>query len=318
MGGFGNSIGLSDQLVGQSEQMRLLREHISRAAVCDVTVLLEGESGVGKELISRLIHHESNRADGPFVGVNCAAIHETLLESELFGHEAGSFTGADKASVGFLRAAEDGTVLLDEVGDMSPALQTKLLRVLEERAVVPVGATTPIPIDARVIAATNRDLEKAIADGSFREDLYYRLNVVRLRIPSLREHPEDIPLLTEHQAIKMAELLAMPAKPISSDAMDVMVQYNWPGNVRQLGNVIQRAYVLGRNETVQPEDLPEEILQYEPELSELEEFASLQQAIGKHVVEALQRAGGVKTKAARLLHIDRKSLWRMMRRYNIA
>jgi len=310
---------LSNQIVGRSQKIRLLREQVTRLAMCDVNVLLEGESGVGKELVSRTVHQLSRRRDGPFVGVNCAAIHESLLESELFGHEAGAYTGAEKPALGFLRAADGGTILLDEVGDMSNSLQSKLLRVLEERAVVPVGGTKPVPIDVRVIAATNCDLAKAVADGRFRKDLYYRLNVVCLKIPPLRDRAEDIPMLIESLLAEMSEILAMPPKTLSPEAMALMLSYGWPGNVRQLGNVIQRAYALGAGEVIQPGDLPEEIRRGAVLSCDQEPaFPSLRQATRQHVELALAVSGGVRSKAARMLQVDRKSLWRMMRRYGIS
>ncbi|MCK4601844.1 MAG: sigma-54 factor interaction domain-containing protein, partial [Phycisphaerae bacterium] len=203
---------LLEELVGQSECIKTLREQAARLAKCPLNLLLQGESGTGKELIANIVHRLSDRREGPFIGVNCAAIHESLLESELFGHEAGAFTGAEHATLGFLRAADGGTILLDEVGDMSESLQSKLLRVLEERAVVPVGGTKTVPIDVRIIAATNRDLGKAVDEGSFRADLYYRLNVVCLKIPPLRERRSDIPLLAKYISANTAKLLDVPVK----------------------------------------------------------------------------------------------------------
>jgi transcriptional regulator with PAS, ATPase and Fis domain len=305
--------GGAGDLIGEGPWMQALRRDLRRLAACDVSVLLEGESGTGKELIARRIHRCGRRARGPFIGVNCAAIHETLLESELFGHEAGAFTGAGQATVGFLRAADGGTILLDEVGDMSPSLQCKLLRVLEERAVVPVGGTQAIGIDVRVIAATNRDLGCAVERGEFRRDLYYRLNVVRLKILPLRERPGDIPLIARRILEQTAEALDAPLKRISPEAMRALMHHDWPGNVRELGNVIQRAYVLGRGETIVPEDLPEEVTRCRP--SGRGQFPTLREAVRRHVERALAASDGVRSEAARLLGIDRKSLWRMMRRY---
>jgi len=313
-----NASRLTDRLVGASPQMELLRQQVAQLACCDVSLLLQGESGVGKELISRTVHSLSTRGDGPFVGVNCAAIHESLLESELFGHEAGAFTGADKPSIGFLRAANGGTILLDEVGDMSRPLQSKLLRVLEERAVVPVGGTEPVPIDVRVIAATNRDLALAVEEGAFRKDLYYRLNVVCLKIPPLRDRREDIAPLVENLVSEIAEVLAMPEKTVSPEAMQMLVEYDWPGNVRELGNVIQRAYALGQGTEITPADLPEELHLARKLPATSDYFPSLKEATRRHVERALEVSNGVRSQAARLLEIDRKSLWRMMRRYQIS
>jgi transcriptional regulator with PAS, ATPase and Fis domain len=308
-------------IVGRSPQTRLLREQVSRLALCDVNLLLHGESGVGKELIARTVHQLSPRSRGPFVGVNCAAIHESLLESELFGHIAGAYTGAEKATLGFLRAAEGGTILLDEVGDMSSQLQSKLLRVLEERAVVPVGGTEALPLNVRVIAATHRDLAAAVKDGSFRLDLYYRLNVVTIDIPPLRERPDDIPPLVEAMLEDMADVLCMPVRTIDQDALTLMMSYDWPGNVRELANVVQRAYALGRGPTVTVEDLPDAIACQgdlgEGEVAGGTGFPSLKQATRDHVRRALQASDGVRSQAAKLLDIDRKSLWRMIRRYDL-
>lgn len=307
---------LAAELIGQSQAMRDLREQIVRLADCEVNLLLQGESGTGKELAARAVHRLSGRCDGPFIGVNCAAIHESLLESELFGHVAGAFTGATTATLGFLRAAAGGTILLDEVGDMSEPLQSKLLRVLEERAVVPVGGTDGIAIDVRVVAATHRDLGQAVSVGEFRADLYYRINVVCLSIPPLRERSEDVPALAEHLSKQTAGLLGMPVKELSAEALDALGRYDWPGNIRQLGNAIQQAYVFGQGPVIRVRDLPAEVLG-EARKSD-PGFPTLQQAIREHVEQALARSGGVRSHAADMLDIDRKSLWRMMHRFHIS
>ena len=307
---------LAEELVGESPCMQQLRESIVAMASCDVNLLLQGESGTGKELVSCAIHRLSRRYAGPFIGVNCAAIHETLLESELFGHEAGAFTGARQSTLGFLRAADGGTILLDEIGDMGEPLQSKLLRALEQRAVVPVGGTQPIPVDIRIIAATHRDLAEAVREGRFRRDLYYRLNVVCLDIPPLRQRRSDIPFLTEHLLRKMAELLRMPVKKISPAVMELMMRHDWPGNVRELGNVIQRGYVLGQGRVIQVEDLPQEMFNDAPAGS-AGSFPTLQEVIHDHVRQALETCNGARGEAARILGIDRKSLWRMLHRHGI-
>ncbi len=310
--------GFAAKLVGESPCMQELCEHIAAVAAYDVNLLLQGESGTGKELVSRIVHEASERRGSPFIGINCAAIHESLLESELFGHEAGAFTGATCSTQGFLRAAEGGTILLDEIGDMSDSLQTKLLRALEERAVQPVGGTQPIPINIRVIAATHRDLAKAVAEGSFRQDLYYRLNVVSLFIPPLRDRVSDIPLVAERLLLRMGEMLRLPVKKLSSAALDVMMSYDWPGNVRQLGNVIQRAYVLGHGSTIQPADLPEELLGHTTSVPLDRMFPTLQETIHGQVMKALKISDGTRSEAAKMLGINRTSLWRMLRRYEMA
>ena len=306
----------ADDLVGQSGFMRRLRDEARAVAASDVNLLLEGESGTGKELVARTVHSLSARCEAPLVAVNCAAIHEGLLESELFGHEAGAFTGASHATIGFFRAAEGGSILLDEIGDMSRSLQAKLLRVLEERAVIPVGRTTPVPIDVRVISATNQNLTEAVERGTFRRDLYYRINVVRLRLPPLRERPEDIVPLARHLLASIGEALDVPVKRLPAEVVVAMTAHDWPGNVRELGNVIQRAYVMGRGPTLRLDDLPEEILHRAGPASPAE-LLPLQEAICRHVCRALELAGGVRSRAAKMLGIDRKSLWRMMHRYDI-
>ncbi len=302
-------------IVGCSSCIRRLRERIKRLAKFDVNVLLLGESGTGKELVARQIHSLSSRRKGPFVGVNCAAIHESLLESELFGHESGAFTGAGSSTIGFFRAAQDGTILLDEVGDMSPQLQSKLLRVLEERTVVPVGSTKAVPIDIRVISATHHDLQAVVSEGLFRQDLFYRLNTITLTISALRDRPEDIIPLAEHIICKVADLLGMSQKQLTPEAAELMRRYDWPGNVRQLGNVIQQAYVLGDSDQIDKASLPPEL--HESPRANGKEFPSLDEAVSQHLSDALGLAGGVRTRAAGLLDVDRKTVSRMMQRYGL-
>ncbi len=301
---------------GNSPGIRELRRQFELLSRHDVNVVLHGESGTGKELAARVIHGCGKRSDGPFVGVNCAAIHETLLESLLFGHQAGAFTGATSATPGFLRAADGGTILLDEIGDMGPALQSKLLRVLEERSVVPVGSTRPVTIDVRVLAATHRDLAAAVREGTFREDLYYRLNVVCLRIPPLRERLDDVPVLAERLGRKIARTLDLPVKPISAEAMAVLVRHTWPGNVRELGNVLQHAYVLGQGREIDLADLPATLGGEGKAVSPV--FPTLQETTRRQIVKALERTSGVRVRAAELLGVNRKHLWRMMRQYGIS
>jgi len=303
-------------LVGKSSCMRRLRGESRRIAPYDINVLVQGESGTGKEVLARAIHRLSGRREGPFVGVNCAAIHETLLESELFGHEAGAFTGAQRATPGLFRAAAGGTILLDEVEDMSPPLQSKLLRVLEERAVVPVGGSRAVPVDVRIIAATNQDLAAAVRDGAFREDLYYRLNVVSLTIPPLRERRADIPPLVEHMLERVADALGLPVTRVSPQALTAMIRHDWPGNVRELGNVIQRGYVLGTGQVIELEDLPETVVSAERQTEQA--FPSLREVVGRHLQHALEAAGGARGEAARLLGVDRKTLRRMIQRHSLA
>ena len=308
-----------DELVGRTQCMQQLQQRVVALAKYDVNLLVQGESGTGKELVSRMVHSLSSRREGPFVAVNCAAVHDTLLESELFGHEAGAFTGASHATLGFLRAADGGTILLDEIGDMSESLQGKLLRVLEERRVTPVGSDESVAVDIRVIAATHHDLAAMVEAGTFRRDLYYRLNVVRMSIPPLRERREDLPALARHITCKVAALLQTDVRSITPAAMSVLASHAWPGNVRQLANVIQRAYVLGQNDVIDVADLPEDILPAgETGQVATGAFPTLRDVIGLHVRNAMSASHGVRSQAARMLGIDRKSLWRMLRRHAIA
>ncbi|MSP62910.1 MAG: sigma-54-dependent Fis family transcriptional regulator [Myxococcales bacterium] len=244
------------EMLGRSEPMKRLFHVVERTADTDATVLITGESGTGKELVARALHDLSRRRAAPFIAVNCAALAEPLLESELFGHERGAFTGAIKTKVGRLEQADGGTILLDEIGEMSPGLQTKLLRALEEREFHRVGGTEVLRVDLRVIAATNRDLPKAIALGLFREDLYYRLNVVTIRTPPLRERMEDLPLLAELFLVEKCADLGVPPKRFAPEALDLLAAHAFPGNVRELENLIERTAVLCDGDVVRPDDLP--------------------------------------------------------------
>src|SRR5690554_130203 len=251
----------AERPVGRNRSFMEVLKLAETVAPTDSTVLITGESGTGKEILARYIHALSERESGPFVSINCGALPETLLESELFGHVKGAFTGAVRDKVGLLVAAKGGTFFLDEVGEMSPALQVKMLRALQEREVVPVGATEPVPIDVRIIAATNRDLEQEIRRGTFRSDLYYRLNVITLHLPPLRERRDDIPLLTEHFLRVLAERTgaAQPLK-VSPEAMEALQSYDWPGNVRELENALERAAVLCQGDVLTPAELPARVV----------------------------------------------------------
>ncbi len=253
-------LNIHHSMVGESKAMREVYEFVSRVAGRDSTVLISGESGTGKELVARAVHMNSARKDEPFVAINCAAITETLLESELFGHERGAFTGAVAQKKGKLEVAEGGTVFLDEIGELALAMQAKLLRVLQEREFERVGGTRPIKLDVRLIAATNRDLKEASRTGAFRSDLYYRLNVVSLHMPALRERREDIPLLAAFFAAQHGEKVKRRVAGISPEAQACLLRYDWPGNVRELENAIERAVVLGSTEVILAEDLPDSIL----------------------------------------------------------
>ena len=251
---------LDHDMIGEGPRMKEVYQRIARVAPSDSTILIRGESGTGKELAALAIHRNSPRADKPFIAINCAALTETLLESELFGHEKGAFTGAVAQKKGKLELAEGGTLFLDEIGEMAPLLQAKLLRVLQQREYERVGGTRTLKADIRLIAATNRDLEAAIREGSFRQDLYYRLNVITLRTPPLRERREDIPLLAAYFATKYGERCKRPIRGIAPEARELLAAYDWPGNVRELENAIERAVVLGAGDWIQAEDLPETLL----------------------------------------------------------
>jgi two-component system NtrC family response regulator len=278
------------QLIGQSEAMRQVFFLIERAAESDATVLIRGESGTGKELVARALHFTGARKEGPFVAVNCAALTDTLLECELFGHERGAFTGAIRTKIGRLEQANKGTVFLDEVGDMSPALQTKLLRALEERTFVRVGGVETIQVDVRYVAATNRDLEQAIGEGSFREDLYYRLHVVDIRVPPLRERLSDVPLLVDHFLRELAEARGRAPRRLAVEAGEALLRYSFPGNVRELQNVIERAFIMSDGEVLTVQDLP--VAERQEARPRLEQFVpSLENGWMRlqHVVKELER-----------------------------
>jgi Nif-specific regulatory protein len=312
-------VNLEYSMVGVSSRMKEVFKFVRRVAPTDATVLIEGESGTGKELVARAIHRNSRRAESAFVAINCAAIAANLLESELFGHEKGAFTGAAAQKRGKIEIAESGTLFLDEVGELAPELQAKLLRVLQEREFERVGGTKPISLDIRLIAATNKKLSQAVDRGEFRKDLYYRLNVVTLAMPSLRERPEDIPQLAEHFLAKVSRKCKTKMKSLSDDAKAYLLRYDWPGNVRELENAIERAIVLGQGDTILPEDLPDTVLDSSlghPQGS-AKYLSSLKDAKRQTIVHALQEARGNYIEAARILGIHPNSLLRLMRNLNL-
>ena len=290
------------------------------AAPTDSTVLISGESGTGKEVLARYVHALSERGGGPFVSINCGALPETLLESELFGHVRGSFTGAVRDKQGLFVAAKGGTFFLDEVGEMTPALQVKLLRALQEREVIPVGATEPVPVDVRIVAATNRDLDEEIRRGSFRSDLFYRLNVITLHLPPLRERADDVPLLVEHFLQRLATARGREVQGISPDALQALQAYDWPGNVRELENALERAVVLSQKGEITLASLPERILnRAAPPLvsDQLPPNPSLEIIERAYIHWVLQSEGGNKTRAAEVLGIDPSTLYRKLLRYGL-
>jgi DNA-binding NtrC family response regulator len=303
------------RLVGSSPAMRKVVALIEKVAVTDATVLVRGASGTGKELVARALHTNSRRRTRPLVTINCAALQENLLESELFGHEKGAFTGAVAAKPGLVEVAEGGTLFIDEIGEMAPGLQAKLLRVLEDGHYRRVGGTQEMNADVRVVAATNRDLSEEIKNGRFREDLFYRLNVVSIHLPPLRERRSDIPELIEHF------LTTRPIDPLRSrvdaEAMKALMAYSWPGNVRELANVLERAQILAENHVITPEDLPENILVSAASPQQAGDPRHLSEVERRHVQAVLQEEKGNKVQAARVLGISRRSLYRLIEKYHL-
>jgi Nif-specific regulatory protein len=312
-------VNIEHNMVGESGSMQRIYHFISKVAPTDSTVLVTGESGTGKELAARAIHRNSGRANKPFVAVNCAALNESLLESELFGHEKGAFTGALAQKKGRLEIADAGTLFLDEIGDLSPALQVKLLRVLQEREFERVGGTQTLKVDIRLIAATNRNLEEAIEAGEFRQDLYYRLNVVSFEMPALRERREDIPLLASYFAEKYSVKCNRKLLGLSPEARARLNAYDWPGNVRELENAIERAVVLGTTELILPEDLPEALLENEatPAAATTSYHDAVAQTKKKIILNAMEKSKGSYTEAAKLLGVHPNYLHRLIRNLNL-
>lgn len=321
-------LGLAGQLVGTSQALDTVREMIARVAPSDARVLLHGESGTGKELVAAAIHAQSPRRDKPFVRVNCAAIPRDLVESEMFGHERGAFTGATERRIGRFELAHTGTLLLDEVGELSPEAQAKLLRAIEAREIERVGGGRNIKVDVRVIAATNRDLAKEVREGRFREDLYFRLNVIPMSVPPLREHPGDIPDLVLHFAMIHKRRSGQPAPSWSEEAVQALSRYRWPGNVRELANIVERLGILHAGRTITADDVRDVL----PALdlataapASLPDAARLDVALSDQLDEyerlliqrALEAANGVVAEAARRLQTDRPNLYRRMRRLGI-
>jgi two-component system response regulator HydG len=287
-------------------------------ATTDSTVLITGESGTGKEVVARYIHTLSPRADGPFLSINCGALPESLLESELFGHVKGSFTGAVKDKEGLLVAAGGGTFFLDEIGEMSPSTQVKMLRAIQEREVIPVGSTKSIPVDVRLVAATNRDLEEEIARGSFRSDLYYRLNVIQLHLPPLRERREDVPLLAGHFLARAST--DGEEFTLADDTLAALVEYDWPGNVRELENALERAVVVSTGPVITRQALPKRVLEAPPPrlgVVDLPPNPTMEVVERAYILWVLQSEGGNKTRAAEVLGIDPSTLYRKLNRYGI-
>ena len=315
-----------EQFVGTSEPIRRVLEFVAKVADCDSTVLIQGESGTGKELVARMLHFHSEPKDRPLVPVNCGAIPENLLESELFGHEKGAFTGAAHTRIGRFELAHGGTIFLDEIGELSLGLQVKLLRVLQERSFERVGGTRTINVDVRVVAATNQDLELAVQQKRFREDLYYRLNVIPVTIPPLRERRSDIPQLVNHFLERMNRSKRTATTGCSPDAMTRLMEHHWPGNIRELENMIERLVVLSRSGTIEVSDLPERLLRRPVSADQTEAHfiafsdqgvnlsREIEQLENRLIVGALRQANGITSKAAQLLHVNRTTLVEKMKR----
>ncbi len=309
-----------DELLGASPAMKEVYDLLERVGESESTVLVSGESGTGKELVARALHRRSKRSTGPFVAINCAAMPEQLLESELFGHTKGAFTDARNARPGLFVQAKGGTIFLDEIGDMPIGLQPKLLRALQERTVRPVGGDTETPIDVRVVAASNRDLETAIEERKFREDLYYRINVIHVELPPLRARGADVLLLATHYLEHFAAQSQKDVRSLDAEAAEKLSSYAWPGNVRELANCMERAVALTRNESIGIADLPEKIRTYRTShvlvaATDPTELVPMEEVEKRYILRVLEAVGGNKTLAAQVLGLDRKTLYRKLDRY---
>ena len=318
-----NTRGRGD-LIGASPAMQQVYQLIDQVSTTDATVLITGESGTGKEVVARAIHDKSKRKDGPFVALNCAAVPEALLESELFGHAKGAFTDAQKSRQGLFQQASGGTLFLDEVGDMALTTQPKLLRALQEKRVRPVGAESEVVTDVRLVTATNRDLEDMVEDKRFREDLYYRINVIHIPLPPLRARGGDVLLLAQHMLRHHAAVFEKKVVGLSAAAAERMLAYDWPGNVRELGNCIERAVALAHFEEIQVEDLPEKIRNQQTRRSnpmsgsDHPELMTLEEVERRHVLRVLEACEGNRTDAAKILDLDRKTLYRKLLRWGVS
>jgi DNA-binding NtrC family response regulator len=307
------------EIIGTSEALQAVFRMVEKVAATNTNILIQGPSGTGKELIARAIHRHSPRHERRFVAINCGALPETLLESELFGHVKGAFTGAVANKPGLFRAAEGGTVFLDEIGEITPALQVRLLRALQEHEVTPVGASVPVHFDARIIAATNRDLEKEVAENRFREDLFYRLNVIEIHLPPLRERREDIPLLVRHFIKRTAREQSAPEKPLAAQAMAALINYAWPGNVRELQNAVERAFTLS-GEAIDVDSLPPRVRDAAGDSLHIRDPDGLHPTLAaterRYINEVMSAVNHDKARAANILGIDLSTLYRKLKRYD--
>ena len=305
-------------IIGRSAAMQKVFGVIERAAAVKTTVLVTGESGTGKEMIARALHEASPRKAGPFLAINCGAIPENLIESTLFGHERGAFTGADRVARGYFRDADGGTLLLDEIGELPLGMQSKLLRVLEDGAVTPVGTTAPTKVDVRIVAATNRDLEEEVKAGEFRQDLFFRLNIVRIDLPPLRDRPEDLPLLTRHLLDEICRTNAFEPREIDPSLLSAFEKYDWPGNVRELKNALESLVILTGKRTLSAEDLPAKFAREAEEPADGEESdLNLDRLSKQMILKALETCQGNRTTAARQLGISRRTLHRRLKEFGL-
>jgi DNA-binding NtrC family response regulator len=306
-------------VIGKSRKMQEIVQMVSQIAPTDCNILIFGETGTGKELIARAIHQQSHRAEERFLAFNCGAFTEELLTNELFGHEKDAFTGATTTKIGLLEAANRGTVFLDEIGDMPQSMQVKLLRVIEERSLLRVGGTQPISVDIRMVAATNKDLNKEVETGAFRKDLFYRLNVVSLHLPPLAERRDDVPLLAHHFLKLYAKAQDKTIEGFSDEAMDILINYEFPGNIRELENIIERAVALCSDSLIIPKHLPQELEQYSFKVYRQhgKRLPTLEENELDYILWVLKQANGNKTRAAEILGIDRVSLWRKLKRWDL-
>ena len=309
--------GASAGIIGISTKIRDLHEAIAKVAGIDCTVLIQGESGTGKELVARAIHKQSQRAAQPFIAFNCGGFAEELIANELFGHEKGAYTGADTAKIGLMEAAHGGTLFLDEIGEMPPAMQVKLLRVIQDRQVRRLGSIKPIQLDIRLIAATNRDLAKEVDQGRFRQDLYYRLKVVLLKLPPLRERKEDIPVLLNYFLEKYNQAYQKNLQGFSRESLDILMQYAFPGNVRELENIVASATALSENTVIHPRDLPEDLTQLDIETLDAAQWLSFMDMEKEYLQQVLAATNYNKNKAAEILKMPRTTLWRKLRKYGL-
>lgn len=314
----GEAAGAGGPMIGAGPAMEDLRRRLHKVAAGDATVLIRGESGTGKELCARALHAGSARASGPFIAVNCAALPEELLEAELFGYEAGAFTGARRGGKpGRFQLADGGTLFLDEIGDMPPSMQVKLLRVLQSREVEPVGGTRSVPVDVRILAATHRPLERLMARGQFRDDLFYRINVVPLDVPTLRERPEDIPLLVEHVLTRLARRMGRAQPEVTAEAMALLQGAEWPGNVRELENAVEAAFYLSEADRITVDDLPANLQRAAPAAPRGTLREILERSEREAIEAALQAAGGNRTQAARQLAVSKSTFYEKLARHGI-